>query len=110
VRRGGALRHSAQHNDLVSLIYIQACGGRRAGEPPGVSRCTEFAPNDQRIFAFFCIWSGCSVQFRALDITRIFCLRSSRDPRRRAAPEFRMTCLPPLMACTGPGRRAVLSA
>jgi hypothetical protein len=57
VRRGGALRHSAQHSDLVSLIYIQACGGLRAGERPGVSHCTEFAPNDQRISAFFCVWS-----------------------------------------------------
>jgi hypothetical protein len=53
VRRGGALRHSAQHIDLVSLIYIQACGGLRAGEPPGVSHCTEFAPNDQRILMCF---------------------------------------------------------
>ncbi len=41
VRRGGALRHSAQHVGLVSLIYIQACGGPRDGEPPGVSHCTE---------------------------------------------------------------------
>ena len=53
VRRGGALRYSAQHSDLVSLIYIQACGGLRAGEPPGVSHCTEFAPNDQRILMCF---------------------------------------------------------
>ena len=51
--------------NLVSLLYIQACDGLRAGEPPGVSHCTEFAPNDQRISALFCIWSDCSVQFRA---------------------------------------------
>jgi hypothetical protein len=53
VRRGGALRHSAQHINLVSLIYIQACGGLRGGEPPGVSHCTESAPNDQRILMCF---------------------------------------------------------
>src|ERR1700686_4033662 len=54
--------------NLVSLLYIQACDGLRAGEPPGVSHCTEFAPNDQRISAFFYIWSeslSAISQFRA---------------------------------------------
>ena len=37
-----------------------------AGECLGVSHCTEFAPNDQRIFPSFRISSLASVQFRAV--------------------------------------------
>jgi hypothetical protein len=52
-RRGATPHRSAQHIDLVSLIYIQACGGLRPGEPPGVSHCTEFAPNLHRMTSGF---------------------------------------------------------
>jgi hypothetical protein len=87
VRRGGALRHSGQRTDLSSLNCIEPCAGLRAGEPPGVSHCTEIAPNDQRISAFFCIRSG--------SLSAISC--TWRDPERARAisPEGILRWPPP---------------